>query len=277
MSETRIRLDKQIQKAPLANMIPISGANGELQFMSLETSVRSAETLTHLDSVEVINGNIIVKYTPENGIQQVMSAALPVPSQDINIANAVMDNPGAGIYRLVITETDQSQSVVDLSALLAVVTQDSQFLRLTGNGTPQSPLKAELSEEFSSLLTKQLDQLVDVTVSPSLIANEVAQNGEVVLSWDNVSGQWVPKSIKTLLQLQEAKETFRGLIQGTSVTLASPMAQIVSASINVYRNGLRQDLGEDYSLNVQGNQIVFNTTFDNNFPEKVMVDYRLIA
>lgn len=277
MSETRIRLDKQIQKAPMANMLPLSGANGELQFFPLDATVKSAETLTHLDSVEVINGSLIVKYTPENGVQQVLSAVLPVPPQDINIANAVMENPGAGIYRLVITETDQSQTTVDLSALLAVVTQDSAYLHFSGNGTPQSPLLVELTEQFSTLLTKKLDQLEDVTTTTALIASAVAQNGEVVLAWDTASEQWMPKSIKTLLQLQENKETFRELIQGSTVTIATPMAQIVTSSIAVYRNGLRQDLGDDYTLNIQSNQIVFNTAFEGNFPEKVIVEYRLIA
>lgn len=277
MSETRIRLDKQIQKAPAANMIPVSGSTGELQFVPLEASVKSAETLTHLDSVEVINGNIVIKYTPENGVQQVLSAALPIPPQDINVANAVLENPGAGIYRLVITETDQTQTTVDLSALLAVVTQDSQYFRLAGNGTPEQPLRVELSDQFESLLTKNLDQLEDVTVNPALIADALAQNGKVVLAWDVQTNQWIPKSIKTLSELQENTETFREMTQGNSVSLAMPLAQIVPQSIKVFRNGLRQDLGEDYTLNVQGNQILFNIPFEGNYPEKVIVDYRPIV
>jgi hypothetical protein len=277
MSETRIRLDKQIQKAPMANMIPLSNASGELQFVPLEASVKSAETLTHLDSVEVINGNIVIKYTPENGVQQVLSAALPIPSQDINIANAVMENPGAGIYRLVITETDQTQTTVDLSALLAVVTQDTQYLRLAGNGTPEQPLRVELSDQFESLLTKNLNQLEDVTVNPTIIADALAQNGKVVLAWDIQTNQWIPKSIKTLSELQENTETFREMTQGNAVSLAMPLAQIVPQSIKVFRNGLRQDLGEDYTLNVQGNQIMFNIPFEGNYPEKVIVDYRPIV
>jgi hypothetical protein len=277
MSETRIRLDKQIQKAPMANMIPLSNASGELQFVPLEASVKSAETLTHLDSVEVVNGNIVIKYTPENGVQQVLSAALPIPPQDINVANAVMENPGAGIYRLVITETDQTQTTVDLSALLAVVTQDTQYLRLAGNGTPEQPLRVEFSDQFESLLTKNLNQLEDVTVNPALIADALAQNGKVVLAWDVQSSQWIPKSIKTLSELQENTETFREMTQGNSVSLALPLAQIVPQSIKVFRNGLRQDLGEDYSLNAQGNQILFNIPFEGNYPEKVIVDYRPIV
>lgn len=277
MSETRIRLDKQIQKAPMANMIPLSNASGELQFVPLEASVKSAETLTHLDSVEVVNGNIVIKYTPENGVQQVLSAALPIPPQDINVANAVMENPGAGIYRLVITETDQTQTTVDLSALLAVVTQDTQYLRLAGNGTPEQPLRVEFSDQFESLLTKNLNQLEDVTVNPTLIADALAQNGKVVLAWDVQSNQWIPKSIKTLSELQENTETFREMTQGNSVSLALPLAQIVPQSIKVFRNGLRQDLGEDYSLNAQGNQILFNIPFEGNYPEKVIVDYRPIV
>lgn len=277
MSETRIRLDKQIQKALSANMIPLSNANGELQFAPLLAAVKSAETLTHLDSVEVINGNIVIKYTPESGLQQVLSAALPMPTQDINVANAVMENPGAGVYRLVITETDQSQSVVDLSALLAVVTQDSQYLRLVGNGTPEQPLSVELGAQFDSLLTKNLDQLEDVTTNPTLISDALAQQGKVVLAWDAQLEQWTPKSIKTLAEFQENTETFRELTQGNSVSLAMPIAQIVPQSLKVYRNGLRQDLGEDYSLAQQGNQILFNIPFEGNYPEKVVVDYRPIV
>lgn len=277
MSETRIRLDKQIQKAPIANMIPLSGASGELQFVPLVASVKSAETLTHLDSVEVINGDLIIKYTPENGVQQVLSAALPIPPQDINVANAVLENPGSGVYRLVITETDQSQTIVDLSALLAVVTQDTQYFRLAGNGTPEDPLRVNFSDQFESLLTKNLNQLEDVTVTTAMIADATALNGEVVLAWDVQTSQWIPKSIKTLVQLQENTETFREMSQGNAVTLAMPLAQIVPQSIMVYRNGLRQDLGEDYTLNVQGNQILFNIPFEGNYLEKVIVDYRPIV
>lgn len=277
MSETRIRLDKQIQKAPLANMLPVSGATGELQFVPLLDSVKSAETLTHLDSVEVINGDLIIKYTPENGVQQVLSATLPIPPQDINVANAVLENPGSGVYRLVITETDQSQTIVDLSALLAVVTQDTQYLRLTGNGTPEQPLRVEFSEQFESLLTKNLNQLEDVTVTPALIADAVALPGKVVLTWDVATSQWIPKNILSVSELQENTETFREMTQGNSVSLALPLAQIVPQSIKVFRNGLRQDLSEDYTLNVQGNQILFNIPFEGNYPEKVIVDYRPIV
>lgn len=277
MSETRIRLDKQIQKAPLANMLPVSGATGELQFVPLLNSVKSAETLTHLDSVEVINGDLIIKYTPENGVQQVLSATLPIPPQDINVANAVLENPGSGVYRLVITETDQSQTIVDLSALLAVVTQDTQYLRLAGNGTPEQPLRVEFSEQFESLLTKNLNQLEDVTVTPALIADAVALPGKVVLTWDVATSQWIPKNILSVSELQENTETFRELTQGSSVSLAMPIAQIVPQSIKVFRNGMRQDLGEDYTLNAQSNQILFNIPFEGNYAEKVIVDYRPIV
>ena len=67
------------------------------------------------------------------------------------------------------------------------------------------------------------------------------------------------------------------MTQGNSVSLALPLTQIVPQSIKVFRNGLRQDLSEDYTLNVQGNQILFNIPFEGNYPEKVIVDYRPIV
>lgn len=275
MSQTRIRLDKQIQKAQNPNMIPLSDANGELQFVPLNQAVQSAETLTHLDSVEVINGNIIVKYTPENGVQQVLSAALPIPSQDINVANAVMDNPGAGIYRLVITETDGTPHTVDLTALLAVVTQNSEYLDITGNGTPESPLRVVLNEQFSGLLTKQLDQLDDVTVNPALIADAIAQQGKVVLAWDVATNQWMPKSIDTLAELKEVTDVFPQMNDGNAVSLSRNLSLLHLPSLRVYRNGLRQLLNEDFTLSAQeNNQIFFTVPFTQNYAETIIVDYR---
>lgn len=275
MTQTRIRLDKQVQKAQNPNMIPLSDANGELQFVPLINAVQSAETLTHLDSVEVINGDLIIKYTPENGVQQVLSATLPIPPQDINVANAVMENPGAGIYRLVITETDGTPHTVDLTALLAVVTQNSEFLDITGNGTPESPLRVVLNSNFSNLLTKQLDQLEDVTVNPTLIADAIAQQGKVVLAWDVVTNQWMPKSIDTLAELKEVTDVFPQMNDGNAVSLSRNLALLHLPSLRVYRNGLRQLLGEDFTLSGQeSNQIFFTVPFTQNYAETIIVDYR---
>jgi hypothetical protein len=54
MSETtRIRLDKQIQRAPKPRQVPLSDVNGELQFADIDPLIKSGETLTHLNSVEI--------------------------------------------------------------------------------------------------------------------------------------------------------------------------------------------------------------------------------
>ena len=87
----------------------------------------------------------------------------------------------------------------------------------------------------------------------------------------------VSSSVKTLSELQESTETFRELTMGNNVSLAMPLAQIVPQSIKVFRNGMRQDLGHDYTLAPQGNQILFNIPFAGNYPEKVIVDYRALA
>jgi hypothetical protein len=275
MSQTRIRLDKQIQKAQNANMIPLSDANGELQFVPLAQAVQSAETLTHFDSVEVINGNIVIKYTPENGQQQVLTAQLPAPQQDIHIANAVMENPGAGSYRLAITQNDGSNYVVDLTDLLAVVTQNSDYINLTGNGTNGSPLKAELNGNFASLIPSKLDDLGDVTVNPALIGEALGMQGKVVLLYDPQTNQWVPKSIDTLAELKEVTDVFPQMNEGNAVSLSRNLVLLHLESMKVYRNGLRQLQGEDYTLSaVESNQIFFNTPFTQSYPEMIIVDYR---
>ncbi|GAA4457023.1 hypothetical protein [Rurimicrobium arvi] len=148
MAETRIRLDKQVQKAPASKMVPLSDANGELQYLDFNLLVKAGETLTVLNSVEVVGGNLVIKYTAEDGRQQVVSTALNYSQTDIKVTDAKLDNPSSGVYRLLLTESDGSTFPVDLSALLAVVSQNTEFVVLDGNGTPQSPLRISLTDFF---------------------------------------------------------------------------------------------------------------------------------
>lgn len=276
MSETRIRLDKQIQKAPAVNMFPLSDGNGELQYVDIRGIVKGNETLTRLNSVEITGGNLVIKYTPEDGNQQVVSTPFAYSQTDIKLADAKMDNPSAGVYRLILTESDGHSYPVDLSALLAVVTQGNQYFSLTGNGTPQNPLRVDPTSDFWNQVPRTLDALNDVVTPNEIIDEQMSKGGEVVLVFDYDSQQWMPKSSLTLSTYQETTETFTDMVAGSIVRLHLPVSQIVNGSIKVFRNGLRQALGADYDLGSQGepNAIRFTTGFKNNFPETVIVDYR---
>lgn len=275
MAETRIRLDKQIQKAPAAGMVPLSDANGELQFTGLNALIKTGETLTRLNSVEVSGGNLIIKYTAEDGIQQVVSTALNYSQTDIKINDAKLENPSTGVYRLLITESDGTTYPVDLSALLAVVTQNTQYLALSGNGTPQSPLRIDLTDDFWNNLPKRLSAQEDVNVPDERLAQEVAKGGTVVLAWDYETRVWIPRSTNSFEAFQEITHTYRDLVSGNTVELAMDASRIVPESVKVYRNGMRQEAGVDYEFGLQtGNQIRFFEPFTNKFAEKVIVDYR---
>ncbi len=276
MAETRVRLDKQIQKAPAVNMVPLSDANGELQFANIGGLIKTGETLTRLNSVEITGGNLVIKYTPEDGNQQVVSTPLVVGQTDINVADAKLENPSAGVYRLLITETDGTTYPVDLSALLAVVTQNTTYLTLSGNGTPQNPLRADLTAEFWNQVPRNLDALTDVTVSDPVIDEEMNKGGGVILGWNNEMRQWVPKSTRSLDSYYEVTETFPNYRAGNAVFLQINTSQIINGSIKVYRNGLRQAFDIDYDFGKQGepNSIQFFVPFTDAFPETVIVDYR---
>jgi hypothetical protein len=274
MSTTRIRLDKQSQLAANSNMFPLSDANKELQLVGLIPAVRSAETQTQLNSVELLNGNLVIKYTPENGVQQVVSTPLSLQGVDINVANAVLENPGAGVYRLVISETDGSQYPVDLSALVAMLGQNSADINLVGNGTPASPLTATITQAFKNSIPKKLSALDDVQSNQGLLDTAIQETGIVTLCWDIPDGQWKPKNTKTLLDFVEVTETFRVVENQNTIALLKSFQNIELQSIKVFRNGLRQLLVDDYNLNSQNNQIVFVVPFESNRPEIVLVDYR---
>ena len=279
MSETtRIRLDKQIQRGSKARQVALTDANGEFQFADVDPLIKSGETLTHLNSVEINAGNLIIKYTAEDGLQQVVSTVLAVGQQDIKITDAKMDNPSAGVYRLIITENDGSQFPVDLSALLAVVTRNTTYLTMTGNGTPQAPLSIDLSQSFWDKLPKTLDNFDDVTVTDDDLETQISKGGTVVLVWDNQRRQWLPKSVATLDNYTEVTQNFNNLIRANNVSLSLPIAQIVPQSIKVFRNGLRQQLGIDYDFSKQGqpNDIVFTEPFTAKQAESVTVDFRPI-
>lgn len=282
MAETRIRLDKQIQKAPGNKYVPLSDANGELQYVPISGIVEATQTLTHLNSVEVLNGNLIIKYTGENGIQQVVSTPLAFNQTDVQVSGAQLENPASGIYRLVITESDGTTNTVDLSSLLAVVTQNTASVLLSGNGTPQSPLSAQLSQAFLDAIPRALDGFSDVNTPMAIISQEVQKGGAVVLSWDQATSQWIPKSIDLAAQglpalaAVEVTEIFRDLASGNSVNLQYPISQINTATLKVYRNGLRQDPATDYRLeDIAPNSLFVPIPFSDGFNEKLIVEYQL--
>lgn len=273
---TRARLDKQIQKASKSRQFPLSDGNGELQFADIDAVIKTGETLTHLNSVEVSGGNLIIKYTAEDNKQQVVSTPLNFSQQDIKVSDARMDNPSVGVYRLIITENDGSQFPVDLSALLAVVTQNTQFLTVGGNGTPANPLRIDLSDTFWNSLPKILDHLDDVTVDEGELGQQVSKGGSVVLIYDYERRQWVPKSLATLDNFKEVTQTFDNLNRGNTVSLSVPIYQIIPESIKVFRNGLRQSYGLDYDFGKQGTlaDVAFFEPFTDKYPERVVVDFR---
>jgi len=277
MTETRIRLDKQIQKAPGNKYVPLSDGNGELQYAGIDAVVKATETLTSLNSVEVVNGHLVVKYTPENGNQQVVSTPLNFSQTDINVADARLENPSTGVYRLIITESDGTTYPVDLTALLATVTQNTEHITLSGNGTPQNPLNAVLSQTFLDSIPRKLDALEDVSVPIDVINQEALIGTGVVLAWDAANNQWVPKSAGTVGQANEITEVFRNLTSGDHVNLSYAISQIDTASIKVYRNGLRLENMIDYRYNNAGlpNGIVLAGGFTEGYAEKIIVDYRL--
>ncbi|OSZ81923.1 hypothetical protein CAP35_01235 [Chitinophagaceae bacterium IBVUCB1] len=277
MAETRIRLDKQIQKAPGNKYVPLSDGNGELQYAGIDAVVKATETLTRLNSVEVVNGHLVVKYTPEDGNQQVVSTPLNFSQTDINVADARLENPSTGVYRLIITESDGTTYPVDLTALLATVTQNTEQIILSGNGTPQSPLSATLSQVLLDSIPRNLDALDDVAVSIDIVNQEALKGSGVVLAWDSVTSQWVPKSAGTVGQANELTEVFRNLVSGDHVNLSYAISQIDTTSIKVYRNGLRLEHMMDYRYNNAGlpNGIVLAGGFTEGYPEKIIVDYRL--
>lgn len=281
MSETtRIRLDKQIQKASKENKFPLSDINGELQYADVSTVVKAMETLTHLDTVEIVNGNLIIKYTAEDGKQQVVSTRLIISGQDINVSDAKMENPSAGVYRLIITETDGSTYPVDLSALLAVVTKNTEYITWSGNGTPATPLSIELTDKFWEKVPKVLDDLEDCTVTQTQIDEQLQVPGSTVLTYDPAARQWVPKSIATLDNYLEITERFQDLTTGDAIYLQYEINQLYPQSVKVFRNGNRQYLDVDYRLNPDGypkNAIVFTESFTDRYPEKVIVDYRPLS
>lgn len=277
MQETRIRLDKQLQKAPGYKYVPLSDGNGELQFAGIDALIKSGETITHLDSVELVNGNIVIKYTAEDGNQQVVSTPLNFSQTDIHVADARLENPSAGIYRLKITESNGTVHTVDLTSLLAVVTQNTEYITLSGNGTPENPLNATLSQAFLNTLPRVLDNLEDVTVTQLLLDNELAKGGSTVLAWDHTDLQWKPKAATTLGHTNDLTEIFRDLVEGNNVNLSYSISQIDTSSIKVYRNGLRMEPTIDYRFNDPSlpNGIILNSGFTGNYPEKIIVDYRL--
>jgi hypothetical protein len=285
--ETRIRLDKQLEKAPEGRMIPMSLPDGELHFTDLVTAVKSGETLTHLDSVAIVSGNLVIKYTAENNKQQVVSTPMNFAQVDVKLTDALLDHPSAGVYRLIIKETDGSSFPVDLSALLASVTRNTQYTSLSGNGTPENPLQVDLTDTFWQKVPKTLGELTDVSITQDML-DQAAAGTEVALAFDGDKRQWVarnvmPTQINNYMYMgpgMEITETFSDLNTGNTVTLKVPIGQINTASVKVFRNGLRQCYGLDYDLANLGNdpcRVMFPTPFAYGSPETVIVDYRPAA
>jgi hypothetical protein len=146
---TRIRPDKQIMRAPAAGYILRSDSAGELQFALLSAIMGSGgggsvTGIVSIDKLFLEGNNLVLLYTDATGIQQRKTVDLSIFAVDINLSGAILQNPSAGTYILALTETDGSTVNVNLSDLLAVATQNSADINLTGNGTAATPLIATL-------------------------------------------------------------------------------------------------------------------------------------
>lgn len=281
MSTTRIRIDKQIQKASAAGMIPISDAQGELQYQSLYSQVKQVQTQTTLDEVSIVSGNLVIKYTGENGQQQVVSTALVTDRTTATVVNTRIENPSAGVYTLIFMREDGSEYPIDLSALLAVVTQSNDFIIFSGDGTPANPLTATPGPAYYASPNLKLDQLDDVSITNPSFDNLVNQSGPITLVFDRQQKQWIPQIVSagtTGSSTIEQTEIYPGQTEGATIALNTNGANVDSQSIKVYRNGLRQAIGQDYYFPQPGqfSLIEFNEPFRIDSPETIIVDYRII-
>jgi len=82
---------------PGPNEISITTKDGTTIYNTIDLAalVKSAETQTTLDSVEIVGNQLIVKYTGEDGNQQVKSVDATVFITDVNVQNAILQNPSA--------------------------------------------------------------------------------------------------------------------------------------------------------------------------------------
>ncbi|MEO6833644.1 MAG: hypothetical protein ABI169_15665 [Chitinophagaceae bacterium] len=190
MSGTRIRPDKQIQTAPGQGYILHSDTNGELQFALLTALTQSGNgTVTDafvrgdirsIDSLQLISNSLVIAYTDNTGANFSKSCNLSTLAVDVKVTGAILLHPTANTYILQLTESDGSTVTVNLSDLLAVVTQNSADIIFSGNGTAATPLSAVLSDtakagmmsgvhwtdEFTGLTTGNTVQLTYVPIYP---------------------------------------------------------------------------------------------------------------
>jgi hypothetical protein len=147
---TRIRPDKQIQRAAASGYVLISDANGELQFQLLANVVSGGGGITavrDITDVSLLANNLVIKYLDANGNEQVKTVSLAAFAADVKIDNATLiQRSEQGTYILNIHQSDGSSIEVDLKSLLAIVTTNSPEITLSGLGTPESPLRADLTQ-----------------------------------------------------------------------------------------------------------------------------------
>lgn len=131
---------------PGPNEISITTKDGVTIYNSIDLAalVKNAETQTTLDSVEIAGNQLIVKYTGEDGNQQVKSVDATVFITDVNVQNAILQNPSAGVWNLIITETDWSTHTVNVSDLIKIITADTSSAKILGDGTPADPLRVNV-------------------------------------------------------------------------------------------------------------------------------------
>lgn len=234
---TRIRLDKQINKAPAANFIPVTDANGEMQYQTVASVLAAnGSSVQSVDSMQVVGNDLVLKYTDQNNVQQTLSQSLAVFAADVKLQGAILDNPSAHIWNLVLTNTDGTSSTVDLKSLVAIVPTNTAEILLTGDGTNASPLAADFSPAVKAVMAQAA--LVEVIHIPDMTGNT-----SNTLAWSE------PRAVK-------------------------------EGSIKVYRNGLRQIQGIDYTI-VAG--LGINLNFTNSFvinmneTEALLVEYKVTA
>lgn len=142
----------------------VSAQSGNDLSIGVDGGLFLKETETTIDDLSLSGNNLILKYTGEDGVQQVKNVDLSLFAVDVNVQGQILQNPSTGVWILELTETDGTVHSVDLSSLLAVVTANTPEVTLSGDGTPANPLKAEIAPDF---LCERIKALPIGSVSPS--------------------------------------------------------------------------------------------------------------
>jgi hypothetical protein len=154
---TRIRPDKQIQRAAASGYVLVSDANGELQFQLLANLVSGGgggiTAVRDITDVSLLANNLVIKYLDAAGNEQVKTVSLAAFATDVKIDNATLiQRSEQGTYVLNIHQSDGTSIEIDLKSLLAVVTTNTADITLAGDGTPANPLRATLTQAVKDKL-----------------------------------------------------------------------------------------------------------------------------